>query len=246
MPIFILSILIQVAFVLHIVKTGRSTTWIWIVIMLPLAGSIAYFILEVLPNITNSRAGRSAGRTVRSVVNPNKNIKEAAEKYANSDTVENSMRLAEECLNKGLYEDAKTLYKKCLVGIRSDEPELMVGLAKAEFMLAHYSDAKSILDKVIQSNPDYKNQDAHLLYARTLENLNEVSSALHEYEVLHGYFSGPEASFYYAMFLKAQNQTETANEILKEIIRKAKKLGKHYNSLYKDILRQAKNELQNS
>ena len=49
MPLFILSILIQVALVIHIVKTGRSTTWIWIVVMLPVAGSIAYFVLEGLP-----------------------------------------------------------------------------------------------------------------------------------------------------------------------------------------------------
>ncbi|PCK07520.1 MAG: hypothetical protein COA42_13985 [Alteromonadaceae bacterium] len=32
MPLFILSLLFQVGFVIHIIKTGRSTTWIWIVI----------------------------------------------------------------------------------------------------------------------------------------------------------------------------------------------------------------------
>ena len=37
MPLFILSILLQIALVVHIVRTGRNTTWIWIVVMLPLA-----------------------------------------------------------------------------------------------------------------------------------------------------------------------------------------------------------------
>jgi len=210
MPFFILSILIQVGLVLHIVKSGRSTTWIWIVVMLPMAGSIAYFILEILPDLTNSRAGRSAQRKVTSVVNPNKSINAAAEKYSNAQTVETSMRLAEECMKKGLYSDARDLYQKCLVGIHKNDPDLMIGLARTEFELGRYDEVKSILDALIESNPQYKNQNAHLLYARALEGSNRVSEASHEYEVLHGYFSGPEATYYYAMFFKAQNQADRA------------------------------------
>ena len=243
MPLFILSILVQVAFVVHIVKTGRNTTWIWIVILLPMAGSIAYFLLEILPGLANSRMGRSARRKVRSAVNPNRDINDAAESYSISNSVENTMRLADECLGRGLYSDAKNLYEKCLVGIHSDDPELMVGLAKTEFMLSNFAKAKSVLDKLIENNPGYKNQDAHLLYARTLESLNEVSAALHEYEVLHDYFSGPDASYYYAMFLKKQNQYEQAAKILEQIIEKAKKSGRHYRTLHNEIIRKAKSEL---
>ena len=243
MPFLILSVLLQVAFVIHIVKTGRNTTWIWIVIMLPVAGAIAYLILEILPDLTNSRAGRTAGRKVTSVINPNKSLNHAAHNFSVSDTVENSMRLADECFSKGLYEDAKTLYEKCLVGIHSNDPAVMVGLARAEFMLRHYSNTKSLLDRLIENNPEYKNQDAHLLYARTLEALNDIAAAAHEYEVLHGYFSGPEASFYYGMFLKSQNQYDLANRIFNEIISKAKMSSKHYSSLHKEILKRTRDEL---
>ncbi len=243
MPFFILSLIIQVAFVIHIVKTGRNTTWIWIVIMLPMAGSIAYFILEVLPDLTNSRAGRSAGRRVTTAINPNKGLKQAAHQYSISDTVENRLRLADECMAKGRYQDAKTLYEKCLMGVHSDDPTSMVGLAKAEFMLGNYPQTKSILDRLIKENPDYKNQDAHLLYARALEALGDESGALHEYEVLHDYFSGPEASFYYGLFLKSQNQHEEAQGIFNEIIKKANLSSKHYSVLHKDILKRTKNEV---
>ena len=64
----------QVALVVHIIKTGRDTKWVWIVVMLPLAGSIAYLLLEVLPDVSNTRAGQAAGKKVKSVVNPNKDI----------------------------------------------------------------------------------------------------------------------------------------------------------------------------
>jgi len=245
MPLLIISIIIQVAFIIHIVKTGRNTTWIWIVLMLPMAGAIAYFILEVLPGLSQSKAGRNASKKVQSVVNPNKDINEAAKQFSISDTVENSMRLAEECYNKGLYSDAKELYKKCLTGLHADDPNLIHGLAKADFELGNYQDVKSNLDRLIELNPDYKNPEAHLLYARTLEKLNEIPAALHEYEILHSYFPGPEASFYFAKFLKSQNQLDKADEILKQILGKAENSGKHYKSLHIEILKQVKTEISN-
>ena len=239
MPLLILSILIQVGLVIHIMKTGKNTTWIWIVIILPMAGSIAYIILEVLPKLPNSLAGRK----VNAMMNPNKRLHQAAQIISVSDTIENSMRLADECMNKGLYEDAKTLYKKCLTGIHHDDPSLMARLARAEFMLGHYSETKATLDTLIKNNPDYKNQDAHLLYSRTLEALGDISGAAHEYEALHGYFSGPEASFYYAKFLNSQNQQEAAHRIFTEIINISKSSGKHYTSLHKEILKSARAEI---
>lgn len=243
MPFLILSVLVQVAFVVHVVKTGRSPTWIWLLIMLPMVGVIAYLILEVLPDVTHSRAGRKAGRKMNAVLNPNKDLNKAAHNYSVTGSVENSWRLADECMTKGLYEDAKTLYEKCLVGIHADDPSILVGLANAEFMLKHYEEVKAILDKVINDNPNYKNQDAHLLYARTLEALRDVAGAAHEYEVLHDYYSGPEASFYYAMFLKSQNQHDAANRIFEGILNKAKLSGKHYSSLHREILKRTRLEI---
>ncbi|NRB39798.1 MAG: tetratricopeptide repeat protein [Pseudomonadales bacterium] len=243
MPFFILSILLQVALVIHILKTGRSTTWIWIVVMLPLAGAIAYLILEVFPDASNSKTGRQASKTVTSVVKPNKAINAAAQQFSVSDTVENSMKLAHECLNKSMYDDAKTLFNKCLTGPHADDPALLFGLAQACFGLGEFEQVKTTLDNLKELNPDYKNADAHLLYARTLESLNQVSAALHEYEVLHSYFSGPEASFYYGKFLKAQNQHQQADAIFKQVLATANQSGKHYKSLHKDIIKMAKSEV---
>ena len=243
MPFFILSILMQVALVVHIIKTGRDTKWVWIVVMLPLAGSIAYLLLEVLPDVSNTRAGRAAGKKVKSVVNPNKDINQATKQFAISDTVENSMNLAQECFNKGLFSDAKSLYEKCLKGAHVGDAHLMFGLARSSFELGEYLDVKATLDSLIDINPEYKNADAHLLYARTLEKLNEVAAALEEYEALIGYFPGPEASYYFATFLKKQNQNEKAKAIFQQIVDTASNSGKHYNSMHKEYVKDSKREL---
>lgn len=243
MHILILSVLIQLAFVLHIVKTGRNTTWIWIVVMLPLAGSIAYLIVEVLPELLSSRNGRKASSNLKKILNPNKNMNDATRNYSISDTVENSMRLAEECINKNMFSEAKKLYKKCLNGTHKHDPEIMYGLARAEFFLNNFSAVKSILDELIEKNPDYKNADAHLLYARNLENLNEIELALKEYETLDSYYPGPEATYRYALLLKNRGDSSNSQQLFAKIIHSSNISGKHYNTLYKEWIKKAQAEI---
>lgn len=243
MPILIVSVLIQVAFLVHIVKTGRSTTWIWIVLMLPVAGSIAYFVVEIVPGLASSRTGRQAGQKVQSVINPNKDINAAADRYAISDSVENTMRLAQECYDKGMYDQAKELYSKCLQGLHADDPHLMHELARVEFQLGSFVEAKTALDKLIELNPDFNNADAHLLYARTLEQLGDTDGAIHEYESLHGYYAGPQANLYFAKLLKSQGETDRAKTLYREIVKKSELSGRHYNSVHKDWIKKAKSEV---
>ena len=240
MPLFILSILFQVAFVLHVLKTGRNTTWIWIIVMLPMAGAIAYFILEVFPDLSQSRAGKNAGRKVQSIINPNKQLNSAVQQLAISGSVENTLRLAQECYHKGLFSEAKELYQKCLTGPHADDPHLLFGLAQANFALGQFNDVKAGLDKLIELNPSYKNPDAHLLYARALEALEETTAAQHEYETLHSYYPGPDASFYYGKFLQAQNQRDNAQAVFQHVLTKAQNSGKHYQTMHKEVLKQVK------
>lgn len=242
MPIYIITVIIQVAFVLHIVKTNRNTTWIWLVIILPLAGAIAYFIMEILPGLMSSRAGRSSKRKIGSLINPDKDMKSAAKNYSIVDTVENSVTLANELIDRKMFKEAKELYQKCLKGIHKDEPDLLVGLSRCEFGLNNFNQSKSILDEVIEKNPDYKNQEAHLLYARILQELDELELALHEYEVLDNYYLGVEASYRYAMLLKKSGKQEKFETCLEKIIESSKISGKHFNAVNKEWLSKTKSE----
>ncbi|MDH5327174.1 MAG: hypothetical protein OEZ68_18330 [Gammaproteobacteria bacterium] len=242
MPLLVLSVLIQVAMVVHILKTGRNTMWIWIVVMLPAAGVIAYLIIEVLPQLLQGRAARTVQRNLQSVVNPNKDIKKAVRNLSAADTVENNIKLAEECMKKGMYGEARNLYTNSLRGLYVYDPDIMHSLACAEFELGNASETKRLLDELIKQNPDYKNHNAHLLYARVLDSLGELESAEHEYEALSGYFPGPEASVRYAIFLKKKGEREKAQVVLKQVLDAADSLGKAYNSLHKKWISIAKDE----
>ena len=119
----------------------------------------------------------------------------------------------------------------------------MYGLARAEFSLNNFNEVKSILNEIIDKNPDYKNADAHLLFAKCLEELNETDLALEEYKALDVYFPGPEATFRYARLLINKGEHSKAKELLEKIIHSSKFSGKHYNSLYKEWVKKAKAEI---
>ena len=72
MPYIALSLIIKLILIIHIVKTERNTVWIWIVLIVPIAGPLAYFIVEIWPELAQTRAGYDAKRAVATAIMPNK------------------------------------------------------------------------------------------------------------------------------------------------------------------------------
>ena len=243
MPLFVLSAIVQIAFIIHIIKTGRNTTWIWVVMMLPMLGAAAYFFMEIFPELSKSRTGVKATKGLGKIINPNKDFKNATNNFSVVDTVENSSKLATEYLTKDMFAEAKELYEKCLTGIHEDDPDLMYGLAQSEYGLANYAKTKEVLDNLIRDNPTYKNVDAHLLYARCLVKLEETDAALKEFSALDEYYPGPEATYRYAMLLQTLDKNDQAEGLLEKILQDAKLSDKHYRSRYKPWINKAKQEL---
>lgn len=50
MPFFLATILLQVVCVAHLVRSGRSQLWLFAIMLLPIAGCLAYVALEVVPD----------------------------------------------------------------------------------------------------------------------------------------------------------------------------------------------------
>lgn len=243
MPVIGLMFLIQAGLVIHVLKTGRDTKWIWLLIMLPGVGALAYCLLELAPDLLSTRQGRGASKRVMKTLNPNKELNDASLEYERSATVSNSTRLAAECLSKDRFDEAAELYRSCLTGMNEFDPDILFGLAQSEYGLENHAGVKSILDTLIEKNPDYKNQDAHLLYAMNLQQLGDVAKALEEYEVLSSYYAGPEPTYRYAMLLKQQGEHAKAQELFQSILRQVELSPKHYRTMHKEWIVLAKKEL---
>ncbi|HLF96367.1 MAG TPA: hypothetical protein VI457_04410 [Methylococcaceae bacterium] len=242
MSILVISIAIQVFLVIHIVRSGQDRLWIWIVLLFPLVGGIAYVLLEVLPSLFRSREGRAMAGAILRSVDPGKLVRERLRLYELSSTMENGLRLADALMDMNRYDEALALYDRAQTGLYANDPHIMLKRAFAHFGREDYGKTKELLDQVIAANPDFKSQEGHLLYAKTLDALDDPGAA-REYEALSSYYPGPEPKYRHAVWLKKQGLFDDAQSLLKEIVANAKRQGRHYARYHREWIDLAKREL---
>ncbi len=240
---WLLPILFQVALVIHIVKTGRNTLWIWLVIFVPLVGGLAYFAVEILPELMGSRSAKRAASGLRKTVDPHRDLRQASQQLAVNDSVDSRRRVADQLLERGRFQEAMEHYRAAMAGIYSHEPLLMLGVARSQFALNQFAAARQTLDELIANNPDFKSAEGHLLYARALEAEGNSDKAMSEYQALSKYYSGAEAMYRHAMLLKRHGQTERGNALLKELLANAELAGAVFRKEQREWIEAARKEL---
>ncbi|TQV84621.1 tetratricopeptide repeat protein [Exilibacterium tricleocarpae] len=242
MPLFILTIVLQVACAVHAVRTGRDNKWLYFIVLAPMIGCVAYILAEVLPELRHSRTARRANRFVIDKLDPDRQLRESTDRLQVSNNVDNVIEFAEQCVEKGHYDEAIQAYRDAMHGLFEFDPKLMLGLARAQFAASHFADTVTTLDQLIEQHPEFKSADGHLLYARAQESLGEVDRALHEYETLAQYYPGPEAKCRYALLLKRQGKLSLAASLFEDIKLTARRSPKHYSRLHKQWIDIARRE----
>jgi hypothetical protein len=241
--IFILTLAIQAGLIVHVIKTGRNTLWIWAIAQIPAAGSLAYVVVEILPEVFGSRTARRTRAGVERMIDPNRDLRRAAAEVEISGNVDARRRLAEEHYERGQYAQAIEVYTAGLRGIFEHDPTLLLGLARAQFAARDFAGSRATLERLIQHNPDFKSPDGHLLYARALEAQDALDEAEHEYGAVAPGYPGAEARVRYALLLKRRGKLEDARRILKELLDGAKLSPAHYRKAQAEWLDQARREL---
>ncbi len=243
MPILALvEVIAQILCAVHIVRTGRSYYWIYIVIFAPLVGMLAYFAVEVLPDLLGTRTARSAVAGVGRALDPGKAVRVAERNLAMTPTTGNKAALADAYLDVGRADEAAALYRDTLTGVHATDPSLMQGLARAEFARRNFAEVEHVLDALREANPNFQSAECHLLYARSLEEQGKVEAALHEYQVLAPYDPGQEARCRYAMLLEKAGDHRESQRLFREICQSIEMSPRHARRLQRewyDIARRA-------
>lgn len=213
----LLILLAQIACAVHVVRTGRSYLWIFLIIFVPLIGIAVYLVAEVLPELSGSRAARQTASGLGRMLDPGRSLREAQRQVEISPTVQNKAILADEYLRAGQPEPAATLYREALTGIHATDPGLMLGLARALFGLGDIMAARTTLARLREANPDYVSPEAQLLYARSLEEAGDLIDAEREYAAVAGSYPGQEARCRYALLLEKLGRKDEARRLYEEI-----------------------------
>jgi hypothetical protein len=238
MPLFIVSLIIQAGFIVHVIKTGRNTMWIWVLIIpyLAIPGMIAYLIVEVLPGLTRTRAAQRTARGLRKAIDPGRELRRLESEAQVGTNVASRQRYAEELVRHARFDDAIVQYRQALTGLYEHDPNLLLGLAQAQFGKGDVTAARTTLDELIRQNPEFRSPAGHLLYARALEAEGDKVRALEEYRAVAGSYPGAEAAVRYAQLLQVQGQREESQRVARELLQQARIAPAHYRRAQREWL----------
>jgi hypothetical protein len=244
--LFIVSLLIQAGFIIHVIKTGRNQLWIWVLVIpgLAFAGILAYIVVEILPELFGSRAARRTARGFRKAMDPGADLRRYENEARVAGNVASRQRYAEELVRHGRYDEGIAQYREALTGLYEHDPNLMLGLAQAQFGKGDAAGARATLDELIRLNPEFRSPVGHLLYARALEAEGNVQKAMEEYRVLATSYPGAEAAVRYAQLLQAQGQRGEAQRVARELLEQARIAPGHYRRAQRTWLEAAQRLLQ--
>jgi hypothetical protein len=177
----------------------------------------------VFPGSREHRSARRAANQVARAFNPTGGLKARLEALAVCPSVANKIAAADEFMRCGVFGEAVRLYRDALTGPHADDPNLLLGLARAHVNDGTLVEAQEALARLRQLDARYRPEEARLLMARTHEGLGETEQALAEYEEVAQVYIGLEAKCRYGMLLKQLGFAVQANSVFKEMLEHAKR-----------------------
>ena len=146
MPVLaVFEILIKVYFGIHVVKTGCDHYWLWIIIFFPGIGSLIYFFAEYLPDLQRNYKVQKLKSGVQHTLNPTKRLRYLQDQVELTPSVKNKKLLADEYVNRGMFDKAISLYRGCMQGAYENDISMIEGLCCAYYFKNTFPMQKNIL-----------------------------------------------------------------------------------------------------
>lgn len=225
--IFILgSFLVQVACVVHLFRNHRNTLWLWAILLLPIAGSAAYVVVEVLPGLFGRREVRAVQTAAVRRLDPERELRAAREAVDVADTAATRTALADALAEAGHWGEAVRHYREAAAKTPGKDRAAGLKLARACLEAGHVAEARRLLETLPESASPSENDRAALLLARSLDELGEADRAAALYAELGERMPGAEAQCRHAALLIARGRGAEAVPLLEETERRARRLDK--------------------
>ena len=204
---------LQAYCVFHSYRRGTMNKWIYLIVFLPVIGSIIYIYSEILSNRRFSKPTIDVG----AVINPGGKIKKLEDELRFTDTFANKVKLADAYLASGQTEKAIELYNASLTGAFAENEHVLAQLIIAYFEQQRYAEVIPIAKKIYKL-PQFPRSKAHILYAKSLENLGETELAEKEFITMKGRYAYYGPRYEYALFLTRANREQEAANIFTEML----------------------------
>ncbi len=243
MPLYFVTIFVQVLFAVHVHRTGRNTYWIYLILMVPVLGCLIYFVAEVLPELIHGRTGKQARKTLSAVLDPEKDFRSAKYAFDTAPTVENRIHLAQLLIARNEYDAAIALLEPALTNHFADDVLLLEGLAYAYYDKRDFRNALVYILKIYDRKDSEPQNYIKLLRARTYIALGDLTAARSELERLVQFYTGEEARITLAQLHERMNAPAEARAIYQDIVTRSSHAPKYYQKQERQWIDMAKQAL---
>ncbi len=226
MIFFFATILVQIACVVHLIRNHRNSLWLWAIILLPIAGSAAYLVVEILPGLFQRREVRAAQAAAVRKLDPERGLRAARAALDVADTAATRNALADALAEAGQWGEAVRHYREAVAKTPGQDRAASLKLARACLEAGHAGEAKRLLETLPESASPSENDRAGLLLARSVDELGETGRAIALYAELGERMPGAEAQCRHAALLIAGGRGREAIPLLEETERRARRLDK--------------------
>lgn len=211
--LYYIPLVLQGICAIHCIRNGHQQKWLWVIIILPVIGCIAYLYSEVL----SGRRMRQPNIDVKAIINPGVKYKRLEEQLRFSDTFANRIKLADAYLEGGYTQKAIELYEASLTGAFAENEHVLQQLIIAYNQSERYDDTIATAQKIYKL-PQFIRSRSHILYAIALEKTGKNEQAEAEFKLMKGRYSYFEQRYEYALFLIRNNRHQDAADILADML----------------------------
>jgi hypothetical protein len=217
--------------ILHLIRRGGSYYWIWLIMFMGSLGTLIYFVVEVVPDISLLRAAfarygrRSLIQRVEMAImnNPSAgNYEELAELYAE----QRNFPRARDAYNQAIAvraDSLHTFYGRALCALEMGDPEAAVG----------------DLWHVVVSDGKFANYRAASLLAHAYALTGRVEEATAMYDQLMPYSPTIETMLNYAWFLKGKGNVTQAREWIDKMMQAKRSMPRFFQRRERPLFRKA-------
>lgn len=207
------AMVVQVACLVHVVRTGRPYWWFWIIMGFPLLGAAAYVVLEVRP-----AWGRLDWQSlVWQFQNAAGRIRIREAEFDASPSVSSRMALAAELHAHQHFDRECEVLAAGLVGPFRNDTSLLLRLAEAHLAIERTSESESCLTQCTEKLRSDEEIKIRLLQARILSMRGRFADAEAIFQDLTTRRRTEAPRFYHAETLLREGRTDEARALLNDI-----------------------------
>lgn len=240
---FLATLACQVACVVHCVRNGRNTLWIWPVVLVPLVGCIAYFIVEVMPGMSGNRHVRTMRAQAAKAIDPEREVRMARDALGLADTIANRIRLADALAAVRRPNEAIPLYREAIAAQPLPDGRTETKLANVLFEDGKIDEAQEVIERIEQPSGQSERDRLSLLRARIYDHLGHKDEALAIYKDIVTRMPGEEARCRYAALLLELGRKREALGVLEEVEDRMKRLDRYQRQADAEMYRWAMDKL---